>query len=168
MDYEEKFRGLNDATADDRLPKYTNGDFRLAITSVETQDHEEYGLSVFIDCVVLSSTNPKYPAGSKVSAKIGNLSAVKKSSKDTALRNLKSFLAAVLSIDADSAQNWVGLLQMCETHNLFAGATFIDNDVETKKSKAGHDFILHNFSTDAENPRPIAVMLQDMQARNAA
>jgi len=163
INYEAAFAGLNEATADDKLPKYTNGDFRLQVDNVETNEHEEYGVSVFVEVTILESTNPKYPAGSKGTAKISNLSAQKKSSRDTAIKNLKRLLAAIFSIDVDSPQNWIGLLQMGEQHGLFKGATFYDDDVETKKSKAGHDFILHNFRADQENPRPLHVVLGELQ-----
>lgn len=172
INYEQAFQGLNEATADDRLPKYTNGDFRLCVTSLETSDHDEYGLSVFVECDVMASTNEKYPAGLGVSTKVGNLSATKKSSKERALKNLKQLLAALLCIDPDSPQNWVGLLQMCEQHKLLVGATFFDDDVITAHTKAdgagkSYEYIRHNYRADPSNPRSLEIILGELQVKLA-
>lgn len=136
------FEGIENAESGSRVYISDTGNFVLEILKCSA------GISKFkeerffgVDFNVVESTNPKYPAGSRVSWYVGLR-------KDTpALSNVKDFAATAAGVPSKEVD--AASIEMIVSDEQPLAGTKVKLATVLKKTKAGKDFTVHQWATAA-------------------
>lgn len=143
MDLDEEFDGLDDATADERLPKLRAGRYSGLRIDKCLYKKGYKGKSFIMEFTLMGWSTNQHAEGDQVSTTINGFD--KSDRRDLAMGNLKGFLAAALGADPRKKADWDVIAKKAVVNNALAGK-LVDCTCEDTETRAGHDYLRVTFA----------------------